>query len=171
LLAEFPDAPQLVSAVRRAQLEAHHAPIEVYSPVAVEGLGDALRTNRGRIPLWTLLGALLGGISTYALQWYSAVINYPLDIGGRPTMSWPAFLPAALEMTILGAALFGVIATWATAQGPRLHHPLFASHAFERASSDRFFLVLRADAPGFDLHHARAFLETLTPLSITEVAQ
>jgi len=171
LLAEFPDARQLVIALRRAQHDARYSQIEAYSPVAVEGLGDALGTDRGHIPLWTLLGGLLGGITTYALQWYSAVINYPLNIGGRPTRSWPAFLPAALEMTILGAAVFGVIAMLAAAKVPRLHHPLFAAHVFERATSDRFFLVLRADAPEFDAHRARAFLETLTPLSITEVAR
>ena len=97
------------------------------------------------------------------------MIDYPINVGGRPTFSWPAFVPPALEMTILFAALFGVFAMLMGNGLPRLHHPLFAIEAFERASSDRFFLLLRADDPQFDAQRARAFLDTLSPLSITEV--
>ncbi|HEY6455852.1 MAG TPA: DUF3341 domain-containing protein [Steroidobacteraceae bacterium] len=171
LLAEFPSAQQLVLAARRARHDDPHAHIEAYSPLAVEELNAALGTGRDRIASWTLLGAILGGAGTYALEWYSAVINYPINVGGRPPASWPAFLPPALEMTLLGAAVFGVIAMLRGAGLPRLHHPLFAVHAFERATSDRFFLLLRADAPGFDLSRARSLLDMLGPLAVTEVLQ
>ncbi|HEY1899315.1 MAG TPA: DUF3341 domain-containing protein [Steroidobacteraceae bacterium] len=171
LLAEFPSAQQLVLAVQRARHEDPHAHLEAYSPLALEELQAALGTRRGHIPLWTLLGAIFGGVGTYAVEWYSAVINYPLNVGGRPPASWPAFLPPALEMTLLGAAVFGVVAMLSSARLPRLHHPLFAVHAFERATSDRFFLLLRADAPGFDLPRTRRLLGALQPLAVTEVLQ
>lgn len=171
LMAEFADAERLVTAVLLARREEGYARIEAYSPFALEELNDASGPERSHISFWTLLGALIGGISTFALEWYSAVFNYPLNIGGRPTGSWPAFLPPALEMTVLGAAIFGIVAMLSGDRLPRLHHPLFNLHAFERATSDRFFLVLRSDAPGFDLQRARSFLETLAPLSVTEVSQ
>lgn len=171
LLAEFASAPQLVRAARHARREEPRALIEAYAPLAVAELNAALGVKRDHIALCTLLGAIAGGVGTYAIEWYSAVIDYPLNVGGRPPASWPAFLPPALEMTLLGAAVCAVIAMLRSARLPRLHHPLFAVHAFERATSDRFFLLLRADAPGFDAPRARTLLESLRPLAVTEVAQ
>lgn len=170
LLAEFAGAEQLLAAARAARGTARAAALEAYSPFPIEGLDEAVGARPTRVPLWMLLGALAGGLGTYALECYAAVFNYPLDIGGRPLLSWPAFVPPALEMTVLGAAVLGVIAMLAGNRLPRLHHPLFAVAAFERATSDRFFLVLRAEGPDFDVGAARAFLETLSPLGVTEVA-
>ncbi|MFZ1906278.1 MAG: DUF3341 domain-containing protein [Steroidobacteraceae bacterium] len=169
LLAEFAGADQLLAAARAAHGVASPGALEAYSPFPIEGLDAAVGARPTRVPLWMLLGALAGGLGTYALECYAAVFAYPLDIGGRPLLSWPAFLPPALEMTVLGAAVLGVIAMLAGNGLPRLHHPLFAAAGFERATSDRFFLVLRAMGPDFDVAAARALLETLAPLSLTEV--
>ena len=169
LLAEFDSASRLVAAVievrRRGRYEA-----EAYSPFPVEGLCEVLGAKRDRISLAMLLGAAAGGIGTFALEWYAAVVNYPLNIGGRPAFSWPAFVPPAIEMTILGAALFGVLALLIGSALPQVHHPLFAIDAFERASSDRFFLLLRASDSTFEPDAARALLQSLEPLTINEVA-
>ena len=106
---------------------------------------------------------------TFALEWYSAVYDYPLNIGGRPLNSWPAFLPPALEMTMLGAALFGVIAMLVGNGLPRLHHPLFA-HEGVRARQQRSLLPVAASrGPNFDASAARRFLDSLGPLSVSEV--
>jgi len=169
LLAEFESAERLVDAVARAYLEPHLAVVEAYSPFPIEGLAEALSPRANRVPLAVLLGAVAGGLGTYALEWYSAVFDYPLNIGGRPFASWPAFLPPAIEMTVLGASLAGVIAMLIGNGLPRLHHPLFGVPAFERASNDRFFLLLRPQRGDFDAHRARGFLETLAPLAISEV--
>lgn len=168
LLAEFDSAAALTAAVRRVRAATRFAP-EAYAPCPLEELGALLPPHRDRIPLAMLLGALAGGIGTFALEWYSAVVDYPLDVGGRPLFSWPAFLPPALEMTLLGAALCGVAAMLIGNGLPRLHHPLFAVPAFERASRDRFFLLLRADDPPFEARAARALLESLAPLAVHEV--
>lgn len=170
LLAEFAGAEQLLAATRAARGVAGAGEVEAYSPFPIEGLDEAVGARPTRVPLWMLIGALAGGLGTYALECYAAVFDYPLNIGGRPLLSWPAFVPPALEMTVLGAAVLGVIAMLAGNGLPRLHHPLFAVPGFERATSDRFFLVLRAASPDFDVTTARAFLETLSPLSLTEVA-
>jgi hypothetical protein len=171
LLVEFISAEQLLGAVGRVRREQPNCAIEAYSPFAVEGLDEALGCRRDGVARWTLLGAFIGGAGTYALEWYSAVFNYPINVGGRPTASWPAFLPPALEMTVLGAALFGVLAMLIGNGLPRLHHPLFDVKAFERASSDRFFMLVRAQGPKFDLQSTRKFCESLSPVSVHEVSQ
>jgi hypothetical protein len=170
VLAEFASAEQLLAAVARARTETRHAILEAYSPLPVEGLVEALGPRKpDRIPFWTLLGAIAGGAGTFALEWYAAVWNYPINVGGRPTGSWPAFLPPAIEMAVLGAAVFGVLAMFIGNGLPRWHHPLFEVESFGRASNDRFFLLLRAIDPAFDAQRAREFLQTLTPLTIREV--
>lgn len=168
LLAEFASAEQLLAAVGSARAAGFSA-LEAYSPFPVEGIADALGYRRNRIPLFMLLGAIVGGVGTFALEWYSAVFDFPLNVGGRPLGSWPAFLPAAIEMTLLWAAVCGVLAMLISNRLPQLHHPLFGVRAFERASNDRFFMLLRATGPGFEAERAREFLATLAPLSVNEV--
>lgn len=170
VLAEFATAEQLLAAAVRARTEASHAIMEAYSPLPIEGLVEALGPQKtDRIPFWMLLGSIMGGAGTFALEWYAAVWNYPINVGGRPTGSWPAFLPPAIEMAVLGAAVFGVLAMLAGNGLPRWHHPLFAVESFGRASNDRFFLLLRAIDPAFDAQRTSEFLQTLTPLTIREV--
>jgi hypothetical protein len=169
LLAEFAAADRLLEGVRRARAELSDARVEAYSPFPIEGVNEALGPHPDRVPLFVLLGAIVFGAGTYALEWYSAVFDYPLNVGGRPLASWPAFLPPAIEMTVLGAAVAGVIAMLAANGLPRLNHPLFGVAAFERASNDRFFLLLRAAGPGFDASSAHELLEGLAPLTISEV--
>jgi hypothetical protein len=168
LLAEFASAEQLLAAVARVRAETGDIAMEVYSPFPVKGLDKLLDMPASRIPIAMLMGAVLAGGGTYVIEWYAAVIDYPLNVGGRPLNSWPAFVPPALEMTILGAVLLGVLALFVGSALPRLNHPLFGVSGFERASSDRFFLLLRVT--GRAAEGAKALLEALAPLSIIEVA-
>jgi len=170
LLAEFNSAERLLDAAQRARDAFAPAALEAYSPFPVEGLAEALRQKRDPIPPAMLLGALFGGVGMFALEWYASVFNYPINVGGRPNGSWQAFLPPAIEMTVLFAVLFGVLTMLISNGLPRVFHPLFAVPAFERASGDGFFLLVRADDPHFDAQRARDFLESLTPLTISEVA-
>lgn len=167
-LARFGDAEALLQAARELRGRGY-TQMEAYTPYAVEGLADVLGPVRNRIPLLVLLGGLCGGVGTLFLEWYAAVVDYPIDVGGRPDASWPAFIPAALEMTILFAALFGIAGLFVANGLPRLNHPLFAVPGFEAASRDGFFLWLRADDPRFDVRRAHADLERLAPLAIDEV--
>ena len=167
-LARFDGADALLLAVRELR-GAGYTRMEAYTPYPVDGLAAALGPMRNRIPLLVLLGGLCGGCGTLFLQWYAAVVDYPIDVGGRPDASWPAFIPAALEMTILFAALFGIVGMFVANGLPRLHHPLFAVPGFEAASRDGFFLWLRADDARFDAQRAYADLARLAPLAIDEV--
>jgi hypothetical protein len=167
-MAEFASAEALLAAVRQLRLEGY-TKMEAYSPMPVEGLAEALGPVRDRIPLLMLLGALFGGFGTLALEYYSAVIDYPIDVGGRPNASWPAFIPAALEMTILFATLAGVIGMLVSNRLPRLNHPVFNVARFSDASRDGFFLVLRSDDPRYDAKRARRDLTALAASNVDEV--
>ena len=168
LLAEFPSAEALCAAARHVR-ERGYTHAEAYSPFSIEGLDQVLGTKPDRSAPAALLGGLLGGAGTYLLQWYAAVVDYPLNIGGRPLHSWPAFIPATFELTILGAALGALLAMFVQNGLPQLYHPLFAVEEFELASRNRFFLCLPASDPVFARGPARELLEELHPLLLREV--
>jgi hypothetical protein len=168
LLAEFPSAEALCAAARHVRARGWTR-VEAYSPVPVEGLDEIIGAGKGAIAPVTLLGGILGGAGTYFLQWYAAVVDYPINIGGRPLHSWPAFIPATFEVTILGAAVAAVLAMLVLNGLPRLYHPLFEVEEFELASRNRFFLCLPARDPVFAPGPARDLLEGLHPLLLREV--
>jgi hypothetical protein len=168
LLAEFADAEALVAAAARVH-QAGYRRIEAYSPMPVEGLAEAIGFRRTRMPLVVLIGGIVGMLSGYGLQYYCAVIAYPINVGGRPLNSWPSFIPVTFEMTVLGAALFAVLGMLAMNGLPRPHHPLFAVPQFDRASRDRFFLcVLRTD-PLYHEGTTRKLLEQLDAREVIDV--
>ena len=168
VMAEFASAESLVAAARRAREEGYGA-VEAYSPFPVEGLADAIGFRGSRIPLAVLVGGVLGGLGGYFLQWYSAVISYPVNVGGRPLHSWPEFIPVTFETTVLGAAVTAVVAMLAANGLPRLRHPVFDAPDFDLATRNRFFLCLRTGDADRDADAARRFLETLSPMRIAEV--
>jgi Alternative complex III, ActD subunit len=168
LLAEFGSAAELLDAARHAHAAGQRG-LEAYSPMPVEGLREALGRPASRLPWLVLAGAVLGGGGFYFLEWYSAVIDYPINIGGRPYDSWPAFIFSAVEMTILFAALFGVAGMLFASGLPRLYHPLFAVPAFDAATRDGFFLYFDASDAGIDRAALRRFADSLRPRSVHEV--
>jgi hypothetical protein len=158
LMAEYESADHLLAAARAAHGDGYRR-LEAYSPFPVEGIVELLEPGRERLPLIVLLCALAGGAGFYLLEIWSAVFAYPLNVGGRPLFSWPAFVPPAVEITLLSGALGAVIGMLVLNGLPRLRHPVFEVDGFERASTDRFFLCLRADDPSFDEDRARAALQ------------
>ena len=149
LMAEFGTAEQLLAAAHRVR-EAGYRHAEAYSPFAVDGLAEALGFTQSRVPFWTFVGGVIGGAGGFFLQWYSAVLDFPVDIGGRPLNSWPMFIPVTFEMTVLFGAFAAVIAMLVGSGLPRLRHPVFNAKDFDLAMRNRFFLCLRSDDPAFD---------------------
>ena len=161
-MAEFDSADALLVAARAARHQGY-AP-EAYAPFHIEGLAEALGIERSGIAAATFVGGLLGGVFGYAMQWYSAVLDRPLNVGGRPLHSWPMFVPVTFELTILGAALAAVLAFVWTAGLPKLRHPVFDAPDFELATRNRFFLVLRRGDPRFESERAAQWLDEQRPL-------
>jgi len=169
-MAELATPDALLEAARHAR-GAGWRGVEAYSPFPIDGLADALGFNGNRVPLLALLGGIAGGAGGYFMQWYAAVVSYPINVGGRPLHSWPMFIPAAFELTVLGAALAAVLGMLWLNGLPSLVHPVFGAADFELASRNRFFLLLRADAEDFDRARAHDFLHGLQPLRVIEVAR
>lgn len=168
LMAEFDDPEELVAAAERARDEGYRR-MDAYTPFPVHGLSEALGVRRTRLPLLVLIGGIVGGISGFALQYYISVIDYPLNIGGRPYFSWPAFIPVTFEMTILLAAFAAVFGMLGVNGLPQPYHPVFNAPRFELASRTHFFLCIEATDPKFDLVGTRRFLESLNPSDVVEV--
>jgi len=116
-----------------------------------------------------LLGGIAGCVGGYALEYWTSVIDYPMNVGGRPMHSWPAFIPVTFETTVLFAALSAVLGMLALNGLPMPYHPVFNVPRFALASRDQFFLCIEARDPHFDRAITRRFLERLDPLSVSEV--
>lgn len=168
LLAEFDSATGIVSAARSTR-EAGYTKIDTYTPFPIHELDQALALPRTRLPWLVLGGGLTGMIGGFALQYWASVIAYPLNIGGRPLASWPAFIIPAYETTILLAALTAVGGMIALNGLPRPYHPVFNVPQFSNASGDRFFLSIETTDPKFDHVATRAFLEGLHPLGVNDI--
>jgi hypothetical protein len=169
LMAEFDTPTKLVKAAERVRL-AGFKNFDAYSPIPIEELSEAMGMRRTRLPLIVLIGGICGGLAGYGLEYWSQVIAYPMNIGGRPFHSWPHFIPVAFETTVLGAALAAFVGLWVLNGLPQPYHPVFNVPAFDRASRDRFFLVIETSDPRFDAHRTRRFLSELSPVGVTDVA-
>jgi hypothetical protein len=169
LLAEFSTHEELMHAAEEAYATGFRK-MDGYAPFPVEGLAEALG-KKNRLPLMVLVGGIIGGIGAYFMEWYANAISYPINIGGRPIHSWPAFIPITFELTVLCAGLTAFFCSFALNGLPRPHHPLFNVPEFDRASQDRFFLCIAASDQKFQPEKTRAFLQSLSPLSITEVPE
>lgn len=169
LMGEFGTPEELIHAVEKVR-EAGYRRIDAYAPFPVEGLSEALGLKRNMVPLITLIGGLVGGVGGFFFQYWAAGITYPLNIGGRPLNSWPAFIPVTFELTILGASLAAVFGMLALNRLPHPHHPVFNVHRFAHASSDRFFVLIESNDPNFHLEKCARMLEEVHAQHITEVA-
>ena len=169
VMAEFDDPASLVEATARARQEGYRC-MDAYSPYPIEALHEALGSRHTRLPLVVLVGGTIGCLGGYLLQYWTSAIAYPLNVGGKPFHSWPAFIPVTFECTILVAALFAVLGMLALNGLPQPYHPVFNVPRFALASRNRFFLCIEARDPRFDIEATRRFLETLNPREVTTVA-
>lgn len=141
LLAEFAHATALVDAARALAADGVRI-ADAFTPFPLEELDEIVLPRASAVPWITAASGVAGAVLGYALQWWTAVVDYPYDAGGRPLNSWPAFIPVTFELGVLFAA-FGAFLSMLALNGlPRLHHPLFDRKRFSLATRTRFFLYL-----------------------------
>ena len=169
VMAEFDNPSALVSAARAARAKGYRK-LDAYSPFPIEELTDALHLHKNKLPLIVLAGGVIGGLTGFFLQYWIAVIYFPINIAGRPLNSWPSFIIITFELTILFASLSAVLGMMALCGLPMPYHPVFNVPRFSAASRNRFFLCIEAADPLFDPAQTSQFLGTLEPTEVSEVA-
>jgi hypothetical protein len=169
VMGEFLTPEEILNAAGKAR-QAGFKYISAYTPFPVEGLAHAIGFPRTGVPLLTLLGGSLGCLGGFGLQYWCSVISYPINVGGRPLNSWPAFIPVTFELTILGAATFAVLGMLALNLLPQPYHPVFNVERFSHASSDRFFLCIESRDPKFHLAETAKFLQSVQAHHVHEVS-
>ena len=167
-MAEFGDPNSLMRAAERVR-EQGYTRVDAFSPFPIEGLSEAIGFRHSRLPMIVLGGGVIGAVGGFLMQWYAWVVSYPMNIGGKPPNSWPAFIPITFETTVLVAALSAVFGMLALNGLPEPYHPVFNVPRFALASRDRFFLCVESRDPKFDAKETRRFLESLEPGEVSDV--
>jgi hypothetical protein len=168
LLAEFADSTRFIEAVRRAG-GANYRLVDAFTPFPVEGMHELLSSQKSHIRVAMFIGGIAMAAAAYGLEYFSAVINYPYDSGGRPFDAWPAFMLVPFATGILAAAIAGFATLLVECGLPRLHYALFAVEGFERASQDRFVLAVERPAEDDELHRALDFFRGAGATALREV--
>jgi len=169
LLAEFDSAQHLVDAAEAAK-QAGYTKMDAFSPFPIPEIDHALGIKRTILPWIILAMGITGGCSGFFMQWFANNVHYPLNIGGRPTNSWPMFIPITFELTILFSAFTAGIGMIIMNGLPKHYHPVFNVPSFDRASSESFFLTIEMADPKFDRAQTMEFLKSLNPVEVSEVA-
>jgi hypothetical protein len=170
LMAEFDNATALVTAANKTR-EAGYVDVDAYSPIPIEELHHAIGFKSTKLPLLVLIGGLLGATGGFSLEYWVSAIAYPINVGGKPLVSWPMFIPVTFECGILGAALTCVVGMFMLNKLPQPYHPVFNVPRFAMATRNRFFLCIEASDRQFDLERTKAFMDTLGAHEVSTVAE
>ncbi len=157
VMGEFETTQDLLHAAERVRANGYTR-VDAYSPFPVHGLDRVLGTPGSKVPWIVLGGAILGCSGGLWLQWWTAAVNYPIKIAGKPYFSLPAFIPVTFEATILLSAFAAVFGMLGLNKLPQYYHPVFRHSTFNRVTDDRFFLAIESDDPQFDADKARQVL-------------
>ena len=168
MMAEFATPHDLIAAAEAAR-SAGYRRMDAFTPFPIERLSEALGHRPSRVPMLVLIGGIVGALAGYGLQYWISAVTYPINVGGRPYNSWPAFIPVTFEVTILVAGIFTVFGMLALNGLPTPYHPVFNVARFALASRDRYFLCIESKDPKFDEAATRAFLADLRPSGVFDV--
>lgn len=168
LLAEFDTPEALIAGIDKVQGDGYDD-LDAYTPFPIHDVCEKIAKQKSKVPLLVFFGGLTGATVGFCFQWWATAVSYPMNIGGRPLFSWPAFIPATFELLILFASFSAVFGMFMLNGLPRPHHPVFNVPQFERASTDRYFLLIKASDPRFEQSVTRAALEGLGSEGVYDV--
>jgi len=169
IVAEYANPDELLSACKKAHAAGYRR-MDAYTPYPIEEVAEAIGFEKTRVPLLTLVGGILGGLSAYLMQYWINVYAYPMNIGGRPEHSWPSFIIITFELTILFAGITAVVGMLGLNGLPQPYHPIFNHPRFTAVTRDRFFLCIEAADPKFELAETTLFLQATDAVEVAEVA-
>jgi hypothetical protein len=163
------DRPSTLVAAAREAYEAGYRQINGYSPFPIEELTEAIGFKRTTLPLIVLAGGIIGGVGGFLMQYWMEVVDYPINVGGKPFNSWPAFIPITFECTVLVAAFSAVLGMLALNKLPQPYHPVFNAPNFALATRDSFFLVIEAKDPKFNHDEVVQFMKSVEAREVADV--
>ena len=168
VMAEFENPTDLVAAAHKVYSLGYRR-INGYSPYPIEELSEAIGFTKTSLPLIVFIGGLIGGLTGFFMQYWIEVIDYPINVGGKPTNSWPAFIPITFEMTVLFAAFSAVLGMLILNKLPQPYHPVFNLPNFALATRDRFFLAIEANDAKFNHTEVVDLLKSLNAVAVNDV--
>lgn len=168
VVAEFADSDAVLKAAEAAHAAGYRT-MDAYSPVPVHGLDEALGRKRSRLPWLVFCGGITGCAAGFGMQVFFSDVYYPWNIGGRPTISWPAFIPITFECTILFSALTAVFGMFGLNGLPKPYNPIFNTPNFDRSTMDRYFLCIEAKDSKFNEVEVTSFLQGQGPEAVNSV--
>jgi hypothetical protein len=167
-MAEFDTAAELVDAARAVR-DAGFKKTDAFSPFPIHEMDEALGIKRSVLPLLVFFGGITGLMLGIGLQVFVHYIDYPLNIGGRPFLSWILFVPASFELTILLAGFTAVFGMLFLNGLPRPYHPVFNVPRFALATREKFFLLIESADERYDYDETKQFLQSLDPQEVFDV--
>lgn len=170
LMAEFDTATELVDAARSTR-DAGYKRTDAFSPFPIHEIDEALGIKRSILPVLVFFGGITGLLSGVSLQVFVHYIDYPLNIGGRPYLSWLSFVPPSYELTILLAGFTAVFGMLFLNGLPRPYHPVFNVPRFSLATREKFFLLIEAADEKYNYDETKAFLDSLKPQEVFDVEE
>jgi mono/diheme cytochrome c family protein len=165
VLAEFAAAEALRTAAAGVR-EAGFTRWDAHSPFPVHGIDQAMGIRPTRLPWVALAGGIAGAAAALLMQWWMNAIDYPLNISGKPLFSLPANIPITFELIVLLSAFGTFASVFLLNLLPQFWHWTFAGRAFQRVTSDGFFLSIEANDPKFDSAETTRLLESLGAKSV-----
>ncbi len=170
VLAEFKSAERLLESARKLREEGYSR-LDTYSPFPLEGTSEALGLSKSRVPLLALVGGLGGATLGYLVQWLTNAVDWPINVGGRPPHSTPAFVPITFESGVLMSAFFIFFGLWLILRLPQPYHPVFELEGFRSASTHGFWLSVETDPTESDANEVRARMQSLGAIQVSVVGE
>jgi len=162
--AYFADEGRFLAAVRALGREGF-AILDAYTPYPVHGLTEALGWRRSRLPRVTFALGLLGAAFKVWFEFWTSGVSWPLNVGGKPFNSLPAYVPVTFEVMVLLAGVSTVLAFLVVT---RSYPGKKAAVLHPRVADDLFAVVLEQRDARFDPHEVRRFLEPFGPVAVEE---
>ena len=165
LLAQFDTASDIYKACKKIR-DFGYSKWDACTPFPIHGIDKAMGLKPSKLPWFVLLAGVIGGVSAMAFMIWSSAYDYPLNIGGKPLFSIPAFIPIVFEVTVLFSALTAAFGMLAINNLPTLNHIVFNSKNFASVTNDKFFIVIDVDDPAYSQADAQKCLQQCGAVNI-----